>query len=812
MNRPAMSWCVGVTALAAVSVGAPVLAQEAGVAAGGGSVVSGGSANGSGSATPGNSGGSAAAQLEEVVVTAEKRSELVSKAPLAISTVNQQNMDELGITSAQQLVSTVPNFQISANGYTPQLSIRGIGNFSGSYSTVAVQVDGIYEPNTSVLTNGLYDVSRIEVARGPQGTVYGRNATAGVLNINTADPVRQFLAFGDIAYGNYSDLTVRGVINVPLGDHVQVRGSIVRETNDGYYAHGAAARNYGKTDILTAQLTALVKITDSLNWRVAIEHADNTGTINYLQGVNYLYYPNANLTTGALGTPVIAGARPNLMAQESVRDNSLDTWEDAVRSRLTWALNDQFTATYLAGYSAFVDNGIDTATGAFSQRQRGTDTRSSTQEVDLNFDSSRLKAVAGLYYYRDYTHGNASLHIGNTVPYPFSSLVPGAINQPVGLEPSSYGLIDIVQHTAFNYNISKAAFSQGTFAITDALRLTGGVRYTKDSHGVDSSSQVCAFGSGLVPNASLACGVPFGPPSSTVQTTESHNTSWKASLDYDLTPEQLLYGTVATGYRGGGVSGNTRLPVQFLTYAPETVTNYEVGWKSLLLDRSLALSLDVFDMEYKNMQVSAIEHDLTGNPAPVTINAGKARIKGAELELDWRLTGLDEIHGYATYLDARYTSFPNGVNASVNPDGIYNSTVGRLDAGGANYALLATNVPTNFAGNHLPNAPEETFRVAYSHTFRLGAVGSLIPSAQLYWQAKSYTDLANSVQSTRKDYTRSDLNLTYRSGSDRLTVDAYIHNVENHTVWQSANAKWDETMAFYMPPRTFGVRVGYRFD
>lgn len=793
MNRPAMSWSIGVNALAAAFVSVPALAQEA-------------------STSPATGVTSGPQQLEEIVVTAEKRSELLSKAPLAISTVNQQNLDELGITSAQQLVTTVPNFQISANGYTPQLSIRGIGNFSGSYSTVAVQVDGIYEPNTAVLTNGLYDVSRIEVARGPQGTVYGRNATAGVLNINTADPVRQLLAFGDIAYGNYSDFTARGVINVPLGDHVQVRGSIVRETNDGYYAHGAAARNYAKTDILTAQLTTLVELTDSLTWRIAVEHSDNTGTINYLQGVNYLYYPNANLATGFLGAPVIVPARPNLMGQESVTNNSLNTWENAARSRLTWAINDQFTATYLAGYSAFVDNGIDTATGAFSSRQKGTDTRSSTQELDLNFDTDRLKAVAGLYYYRDYNHGDARLHIGNTVPYPLSTLVAGAINHPVGNEPSAYGLIDILQHTAFNYNTSKAAFSQATYGITDTLRFTGGVRYTKDTHGVDSSSQVCAFGTAEIPNANLKCGVPFGPPSSTVQITESHNTSWKASLDYDLTPEQLLYATVATGYRGGGVSGNTRLPAQFLTYAPETVTNYELGWKSLLLERSLALSLDVFNMEYKNMQVSAIEHDLTGNPTPVTINAAKARIKGAEFELDWRLTGADEIHGYATYLDARYTSFPNGVNASVNPDGNYNSTIARLDAAGANYALLPVNVPTDFSGKHLPNAPEETFRVAYSHTFLLGAVGSLTPSAQLYWQAKSYNDLANSGQSTRKNYTRSDLNLTYKGLADRLTIDAYVHNVENHIVWQSANAKWDETMAFYLPPRTIGVRVGYRFE
>ena len=212
------------------------------------------------------------------------------------------------------------------------------------------------------------------------------------------------------------------------------------------------------------------------------------------------------------------------------------------------------------------------------------------------------------------------------------------------------------------------------------------------------------------------------------------------------------------------------------------------------------------------MQVSAIEHDLQGNPTPVTLNAGRARIKGAEFELDWRLTRYDEIHGYATYLDARYTSFPDGVDAASNPDGIYNSTVGGLDAAGAQYGLLATNVPTDFAGKHLPNAPAETARVAYSHTFPLGTAGSLTPAAQIYWQSRSYTDIVNTAQATRGDYTRSDLNLTYKDGSGRLTVDAYIHNVENHSIWQSANAKWDETMAFYLPPRTYGVRVGYRFD
>ncbi|MGH8227423.1 MAG: TonB-dependent receptor [Steroidobacteraceae bacterium] len=755
------------------------------------------------------------APLEEVVVTAERRPELLLKAPLAISTVNQSNLDQLGLDSLQDLATAVPDLQISANGYTPQLSIRGIGNFSGSYSTVAVQIDGIYQPTAASgeLANGLFDVSRIEVARGPQGTLYGRNATAGVVNIYTADPTKQFEAYGDVAFGNYGDITTRAILNVPINDRIQMRGSIVRETNDGYYPGGAAGRNYGKTDILSGQITTLVQLTGSLQWRVALEHSSNTGTVNYMHVVNYLHYPDADLATGALGEAVIVPSAPfNLINQLSETDNSIDSWYDAVRSRLLWSVNNDLTVTYLAGFLSFVDNGVDSANGAFSQLSRGTDTRSMTHEVDVNFESGPVNSVLGLYYYKDYSGGDSVLHIGNTVPAPLNSLVSEiftSINHAVGDEPSDYGLIDITQHTIDSQNVSKAVFTQTTYSLTPHLRLTGGVRYTADAYGLDETQQICAFGS-AVAEPYVNCTVPFTPPQPEAQTTSSHNVSWKAGLDYDLTQQQLLYGTVDTGYRAGGVSGNVELPAQYLTYRPETVTNYEIGWKAALLHRSLAVSADVFDMEYSDMQVSAIEHDLTGTPTPVTINAGKSRIKGIEAEADWRLTAVDEIHAYATYLDARFTSFPDGVDSVTNPDGIYNTAVGILDGAGASYAPVATNVPTNFTGKRLPNAPEETFRVAYQHTFGLGGHGTVTPEADVYWQAGTYNDFANSAQAATAAYSRSDINLTYRNESGRLSIDAYVHNLENHTIRQSANGKWDETTAFYLSPRLFGVRIGYK--
>lgn len=747
--------------------------------------------------------------LETVVVTAQKHSELLSKAPVAISAVSQQGLDKLSITTAQDLVSTVPNLQTSVNGYSTQFQIRGIGNNSGSYSVVATQVDGIYQANSASLNSGLYDVARIEVARGPQGTVYGRNATAGVVNILTHDPEKEFQLFGDISYGNYNDVTTRAVVNVPVTDKLAIRGSFVREINDGYYPAGAAPRKYDTKDILSGQFTILANITDNLTWRLAFEHSENTGTLRYLHAINYVYYPNANLATGNLGTGVVVKARSNLFNQEAVTDNALRIQENAMRSKLTWNVSDAFSVTYLAGVSSFVNNGMNSATGVFWSFSKGTETQSMSHELDFNYDTDKIKAVVGLYHYWDNTSGYGGIHIGNTVPYPLASYVSTSytpLNNATGFEPSSYGLIDIAQRTKKNGNQSEAVFGQITYSLLADLRLTAGIRFTKDWHNVDTLQTVCMYNTVKVTSSSATCTVPFGAAAETYQANKSDNVSFRFGADYDLTENQLLYGSVSTGYRAGGVSGNSLLPAEFLTYKPERVTNYEAGWKSELLNRSLGLSLAVFNMEYTNMQVSAIEHDLNGNPTPVTINAAKARIKGAEFEWTWRLTGADTLSGWATYLDARFSSFPNAVNSTVNPDGIYNSSA----VAKYGFAALATNVAYDFTGNYLPNAPQESIRIAYSHVFDLGDDGTFTPSIQFFWQDASYNDFANNPQSIRKPYTKSDLNLTYVSASERLTVEVYVHNLENRPVWQIMNAKWDDTQGYLYPPRTYGLRVGYK--
>jgi iron complex outermembrane recepter protein len=609
------------------------------------------------------------AQLESVTVTVQRRQESLSKAPVAVTVVDQKQLDAQGITSAVDIPNTVPNLQVTNNGF----SMRGIGNNNsfGGYSTVAVQVDGIYQPSYQSLGLGLYDIDRIEALRGPQGTVYGRNATAGVVNVETASAKLRREAFGDLTLGNRSDVTVRGVLNVPFGETFAARVSLMKRRNDGIVDGGASSRNYGETDVSSARVAWTWLATPDVTWRASLSNASNRGTLTDPARVSYSYFPNANVATGTLGDPVVVPAS-DILGNHTATDIGLKLSETAFRSRLTWNLNDTWTLTYLTGAVRFVNDGLDAATGLFTLKNSDFTTRMQSHEIDVNYEGADLKLVGGLYTYKDRTRGAQKVGIGNALPYPLNSVLPPpiVIAPGTGFEPTGYGVVDIGRRVNNDTNDSNAVFAQGTYSITPQTRATAGVRYTKDKFGTDGDSQVCAYGSLAEPNMALTCGVPFGPPTSAVASSGSSKTSWRLGLDHDLSPEHMVFATVSTGYRGGGATAN--VAPQFSTYKPETLTNVEVGWRGRLLNNTLGLNLTAFNMDYKNLQVSGIGQDTAGNNTPVTTNSPTARIRGLELEGDWLATRNDRLQGFVTYLETRFGNFVDPVGNPNNIPGDYN--------------------------------------------------------------------------------------------------------------------------------------------
>src|SRR5580698_2320693 len=296
-------------------------------------------AGGSSAAT--NTSGSG--ELAEIVVTALKRSEPLSRAPLAVSALSQNELTAAGVLGLQDLTAATPSVEMKmvAVDDSLEITVRGITNNDfnpGGSPAVATYVDGIYLARTQGLNGDLFDVERVEVLRGPQGTLYGRNSTGGNVNIVTADPKSTFGASVDMSYGNYNDVQTRAMVNLPITDDLAIRGSFVTHRSDGYFeTAGTTSTNYAAADNYAGRLTALWTPGSNFKWRLAADYSVVGGT------------PDLEFATGANGRPLDGLPvydRP--VSSEPEPSNYLRNF--MVRSRMEWQLGSNFSLTYLAGY------------------------------------------------------------------------------------------------------------------------------------------------------------------------------------------------------------------------------------------------------------------------------------------------------------------------------------------------------------------------------------------------------------------------------------------------------------------------------
>ncbi|MDE1915360.1 MAG: TonB-dependent receptor [Sphingomonadales bacterium] len=746
----------------------------------------------------------------EIVVTAQKSSEKLSKAPIAVSVVSQASLDRQSITSADKLVSTVPSLQLSANGF----AIRGIGSNNGfsGYSTVATQFDGIYNPSSAVLGLAMFDIASIEVLRGPQGTVYGRNATAGVVNINTADPGSKLGGSASVQYGRFRDIRAQAAVDVPVSDTFALRVAAFRQVSDGYGPQDTKVR-FDQADLTAVRVTAKWQIVPTLTWRVSGSYGANNGTTSAVYLNNYTYYPKANLVAGTFGPATIVQAAPYTIypGLDQVTSNRQDFKSYDLRSKLVWQATDTLSLTYLAGYSWLNNNGVTAASGVFSQEYLASKTNEWSHELDLNYQHGPIKFVAGAYLYKDnQPSGQRLLHAGNTAPAPFAGVLNlfGPIVASTGNQIATINAVDVVNTYAGTGSKSHAFFGQGTYALTDRLRATGGVRATWDE-AFDHEQQLVCLGGTITQSNISENSCPVGGALAYTDDrarTPAHfsKVSWKGGLDYDLTRDVLAYATVSTGYRGGGLqsSGN---PAGYRQYAPETVTNYEAGLRANLLGRRLYIGLTGYQMDYRDLQVSSIIVDPVQGPIAVTTNAAKARIRGVDLESTFRITPDDTISGYVAFIDAHYVSFPGASDNMHSADTLYNIFAPILG-----YAAIGSAI-ADYSGNRLPNAPKWSARFSYAHVFRLASGVKVTPSADVYVQSMTYASSDNSAQGRVDAYSKTDLNLRFDDASGHAYVNLFVNNVENSRILTNVTPVWSSTSSNYAPPRTYGVRLGFTY-
>jgi len=756
-------------------------------------------------------------QLEEIIVTANRRETKLQDTPVAVSAFSQSALDQAQVSDLAGLQSFVPNLTVEQHGDSGGVHVylRGVGSANHTElgdPAVAFHVDEVYSPRPQGATVMLHDLEQVEVLRGPQGTLFGRNSTAGTVNLITAKPrLDEFGASADVMVGDYSRIGTRGMLNVPVSETFGLRAAVATDRHDGYVdfqprSAAAGSRKYGAGDQLSARLTALFE--PSAAWTV-------TGAVDYFKD------------DGTGNIALMQNPRPGQKRFSALVDTAgfLDQENLAYRLRTDFRPSDAIELSYIGGWAELErSNASDNDAGVipgFKQEHRTEFSKFESYSHEFSVKStgdSSLQWIAGAFL----------MHEDNSIRFDidFSQITPPSdpneviLVNPVMPDDVAWSLSFIQPERTLD---SQAVFAQGTFGITDTLRVTAGARYTEEEkEDIGGRNWVCPdFGATVAQGGHLigaggvvsveTCNSAFAPGTfpgggANDGKTRDHNTTWIARGEYDLNDDLLTYLSVSTGFKSGGLSDGGR------RHLPEELTNYEIGLKSELFDNHLTLNLSAFLMDYQDMQVSAVERLPSGQQQLVTSNAASASIRGLEAEFAWRPTRNDVLSGFASFLKAEFDEFRT-IDTTFFDQGNLGNTV-------------------DLAGRPLRHAPDFSFTGTYEHSFTIPGGGSLVPRISLHYETDTIITAFNDVYpdlyrgaGEQDAYTQTDASLRYEAAKGNWTVEAFVQNLEDEDVKTdiynvgassngtpaSAPTNLGTFLAFYNPPRTYGLRMHVDF-
>lgn len=546
------------------------------------------------------------ATLSEVVVTAEKRTSSEEKTPIAMTVFSSDVLQRNAVGNLEELTSIAPSVSFSQANAASVITIRGVSSRDTTETgdpAVAVNIDGFYFQRAIGFGDSLFDLQRVEVLRGPQGTLYGRNATGGAINLVTAKPGKQFEANASVGFGNFDAITTQGALNLPLSDRVQMRVAYFTRSHDGY-RDNAPARDGDDEDAKAARLHLMMEPTDSLTLLLTAELTKLGGTGPAVYGSPLVFDSGGDVVHDRPPLPVGAKSWPL-----GLPSGFMDATVKAFRWKLDYDLGfGDFT--YLGGFRRLDYHNLIDLDGTANEAyyfQANEQPRTWNHEMRVSSkQDQRLTWQLGAFYFQE---------TNNLLTY-FQDYA--AATPPANLYIFDYPNINAT---------SKAGFGQASFGITEDLKFEAGVRYTRDYKRRSGSLN---YGSGIqVQDASA----------------DSSKTTYHAGLDWQATAANLFYAKVDTGYKAGGFTDAA-------PYAPESIKAYEVGSKSRLLGNTVQVNVAGFYYDYKDQQISQFIDGQT-----YIRNAGASQIYGLEIEGSALLTKEDRLDGYIGYLHAKFTDF-----------------------------------------------------------------------------------------------------------------------------------------------------------
>ena len=714
----------------------------------------------------------------QIVITARRTEEKLQRVPASVSAFNQRALDRIQAQDTTGLQGAVPNLNIVAgrgSSNATNIFIRGIGQPDALQTfdpAVGVYVDDVYLSRIRGSQLDLLDLDRIEVLRGPQGTLYGKNTIGGAIKFVTRRPGDKLYANASIAGGSYDQLEAKGTLSGPISEGFSVGVSVLGARRDGFVEDSADGRDYNNKKTFAGRAAVALNPTSKVRVDLTADYQKDHAALNVGRPVN-------NLITFSGGTlvvtdPVGSGAYHWKGRTTPGFPNSTKLQHYGFAGTLAVDLTDALTVKSITAYrnlktDDFVD--IDATQYEVGDVFVGVDQNQLSQEFQATYTSSKFSAVGGLYYLKE----NIGSH-----QEAFADDLLG----PAFLNSGFLRTIDDKLHTK-----SYAAYANATYEIVPTVRLSAGIRYTRETK--DYFRTTSTFFS-LLPafNSTYV----FLPPKG-----KWHDTSPMASLDWQVTPSTMLYARVAKGFKSGGFNGRANTVVESTKYDPETVWSYEAGFKTTL-GNQLRLNGAVFDNEYKDFQarVSGLDTDpVTGLPSPKlsVLNAGKLRIRGAELEAAWTPTKEILIDSQLGYLDADYKTFED-----------------------ARF--------TNFGGSRAFQtpafAPKWTLRVGAQYAFKLGSAGALTFGGQTRYRSRQALAVDNTIVNTntkveglfQNGYWVHDARIVWEDPSKKYSVGLYGYNLAKKaykTDAQEFSSVGNIRTVYYGAPRTVTLRLTARY-
>lgn len=716
--------------------------------------------------------------LADIVVTAQRREETLQRTALAVSAVSGEALAKANVTDVTSLTKLVPSLIVQpATGTSVGFYLRGVGSLVGNAFTenpVAFNYGGVYVARPAALLGTFYDLQRVEVLKGPQGTLYGRNATGGAINVIPNRPVlgRRSLDLS-VETGNYKSIRTQAAVNLPLGPTLALRlaGQVASRgpyLSDGYDDEvGQAAR--GSLLFTPSSAVSLLLSADYF-------HQGGRG-------------PGAVLAQGAL-TPNAppASARVGASDPRSLAVLNADYPALFVPGLVRAPANDGYVDSRFWGVSADID--VDLGFAKLTVLPAYRDSR------------PNYLSYSGGYYARvneSARQTSVEARLASSAGGPFNYVIGGYFfnEDQSGLNDFNPGLITRTTFSPKLTNRSYAGFGQATYAILTGFRLVAGGRYTHETKKQDTVLTQTSFG--------------VGPTSRALGDATFNKFTYKAGFEWDVAPRNLLYANVATGFKSGGFF----IAALDNAYRPENITAYTVGSKNRFLGNRLQFNVEGFYWKYKDQQVNFIGPIRTSattiGTGLVTTNAGRSRIFGAEAELSLQATKLDLFSANLQYLNGKYTEF-SFLNSSPNGAPPRTTCVTTPSTG------IAIPAPgraflVDCAGKPQINSPRVSVNLSYEHSFVLTGAFELVAGARSKIEGSRFLSPEYLPEERQGGYTQSDAFLTLSNKDDRYSITAFVNNLENSTVLAGTAVRPILPLVYNIlrAPRTYGVRAAFSF-